>query len=630
MSHWFLPFRSMRGRLLTLAIIVEAVMLSLMVANSLRLLTTHMGRQAETHVEDLVPVLSAAIVAPLAQRDYATVQAVLDESSAVGSIVYLAVTGKDGRRVAVSGWPADNALPAPDSKLRIYDDKQKPRYDISTPIVSYGQQLGTLHMGLDLSQIRTAHQQLFTQGIGIALIEILLSGGLMALLGYFLTRHLAQLTAASEAVRAGNLTPPPVPEGDDEIGRLGATFNAMSRAISERIAELTAAHAQQVELARAAEASGRAKAAFLATMSHEIRTPMNGILGMTDLALATQLTDEQRECLNLVKFSGDNLMRVLNDILDFSKIDAGQMSLESIPLSLVQQVDAVVALHSIAAQSKGLRLHWQAVGTLPERLAGDPLRIQQILNNLVSNAIKFTEQGEIVIRVRCKESRHANCTRVIFTVTDSGIGIPPDKIDSIFAPFAQAEDSTSRRFGGTGLGLSIVTRLVELMQGVVSVESEPGQGTSFSVSILLHQADSAVKNDIAIEEGDAHQRLAGKRILLAEDNGVNQKIAEKLLSRYGCRVTLAGNGQQAINLAAEQDFDLILMDVQMPEMDGLDATRHLRMQMHSGQIRRLPIIALTANAMAEDREECLAAGMDDFIAKPFRADAMIATLLHHL
>ena len=632
MKEWFSPLHSVRGRLLTVAIIVEAVMLTLLVANSLRLLTDHMGQQAKTHVEEIVPVLSAAIVAPLAQRDYATVQAVLDESAAVGGIVYLAVSGNDGKRLASSGWPNSMPLPAPDAKLKIFDDeKQKPRYDIATPIVTYGQKLGTLHLGLDLSQIRTAHAQLFTQGIGIAAIEILLSAGLMGLLGYFLTRHLGELARASEAVRAGNLTPPPVHEGRDEIGRLGVTFNAMSRAIAERVAELTEAHAQQVELVKAAEAGAKAKAAFLATMSHEIRTPMNGILGMTDLALATELTAEQREYLTWVKSSGDNLLRVLNDILDFSKIDAGQLSLETIPLSLGQQLDAVVALHSIAAEGKGLRLHWQAETPLPDNLAGDPVRIQQILNNLVSNAIKFTEHGEVAIHASCDaEPDPQGQRKVRFTVSDTGIGIPADKLDSIFDPFAQAEDSTTRRYGGTGLGLTIVARLAELMHGSIKVSSTPGQGTRFDVELTLATASKQADRTVALDQTEAQRRLFGKRVLLVEDTPVNQKIAEKLLARYGCEVTTANNGLEALEAASRESFDVILMDMQMPEMDGLEATRRLRIMHVQGKVACLPIIALTANAMAEDREECLAAGMDDFIAKPFRADNVISTLLRHV
>jgi len=632
---FFLPLRSIRGRLLFVAITIEALMLTLLVANSLRLLTDNMGAQARLHAEQMAPVLIAAIVAPLAQRDYATVQAVLDESSATNGIEYLAITDPGGRRLASSGWPDKTPLPAPDPAFRLFEDgKDAPRYDVAIPIEIYGQKLGTLHFGLSLKQITEAHGQLFKQGIAIALLEIVLSGGLMGLLGYFLTRHLSDLTRASEAVAAGNLTPPPVPEGNDEVGHLGAAFNAMSRAIAERIGDLTAARDEAKNLARAAEAGAQAKAAFLATVSHEIRTPMNGILGMTDLALATDLTAEQREYLTWVKLSGESLMRVLNDILDFSKIEAGQLGLEQVSLSLSEVLDSMVGIYSAQASEKGLSLSWQADGDLPDHIVSDPVRLRQILSNLVSNALKFTEQGAVSIRVRAENADQAGKLRLHFAVIDSGIGIDQAKQEIIFAPFSQAESSTTRKYGGTGLGLAIVSQLIELMGGSIRVESQPGQGSTFHFSIdcRLAEAEPATPDSPPpLESPDmANDILAGKHILLVEDTPVNQLLGRKLLGRFGCHVVLAEDGLSALNAMANEHFDLVLMDLQMPGMGGLEATERQRAREKALDLPRLPIIALTANAMAEDRARCLAAGMDDFIAKPFRADDMLEAIRRQL
>jgi CheY-like chemotaxis protein len=351
-------------------------------------------------------------------------------------------------------------------------------------------------------------------------------------------------------------------------------------------------------------------------MSHEIRTPLNGIIGMTNLAIDSPPGAEQRHYLELVKECGKSLLTVINDVLDISKIEAGKLQLDPTPFRLRRLLEATSAVLTVSARQKSLGLTLEVADDVPDRLVGDSCRFNQILLNLAGNAIKFTEHGEIAIRVECEEGGEDGVALSV-SVSDTGIGIEPEKLENIFEAFAQADTSITRRFGGTGLGLAISRNLVRLMGGHLRVESTPGCGSTFSFTARMEMDASAEPAEAA----DAAARTVHAqhlRILLAEDNGVNQLLATRMLERMGHSVVTAGNGQEALDQLERERFDVVLMDVQMPVMDGLLATERIR-EREAGTGAHIPVIALTARAMQEDRGICLGAGMDGYVTKPLHA-----------
>jgi signal transduction histidine kinase/ActR/RegA family two-component response regulator len=604
---------SLIGRILVLTVMVVGCVAVFGMAFVIqeRVASSH-GRyhqEARSFIVALTPMLQNSLVV----GDLAVVQQTFDQLVREDSLKRIALLDSTSRRVIVESVdPVDtNRAPPPLDPPPRWFAALLESADLAEekPIQIADTDYGTLRVEMSndplLSRLWTVVRRFVMIGSGSLLV-------IVALLGFVLRRGLAPLqllTSGARQMEDGKLDTRIPAIAIPEIAVVGAAFNDMAERILARERELRDAYAL-------ADGAARAKAAFLATMSHEIRTPMNGIIGLTDLTLLTPLNDEQRHYLEMVRSSAGNLLVILNDILDYSKIDAGKLTLEIVPVSLQDLVTQVLALFATPAEDKGIALRSDLASDLPTSVLGDPVRLRQVLTNLVSNAVKFTDRGGVVLGI----GRIAAGLR--FRVEDTGIGIAADKLCHIVEPFAQADNSTTRLYGGTGLGLAICSNLVRLMGGELAVESKLGVGSCFSFTLDL--ASAAMPSPAPRVEASAVEGDRRSRILVAEDSPVNQALIRAILGKAGYDLMIVNDGMEALDALAAARYDLVLMDMQMPNLDGLAATVRIReMEIESGG-PRTPIVALTANAFEEDRQRCLQAGMDDFLAKPFQRDALLA------